>query len=222
MLWNNHRLALAALLTGLFLALGAGCSKYDTLERNMQYVSDDLVRQDARLAWEAATAAHERWRQAGGGREAGNAAFAAYQDAYLKYAVIYNELVDRQKGPISAYLRGVTDEAPPAPPGTAGTAPQKPAPSDAPASPPSGPKARELGDAAATGKTAAKAGRTRPAQGPDTAAPAEGERYVVASGDTVHLIAKRHGISDKSLLEANGLVDPNRLAAGQSLVIPAR
>uniref|UniRef100_I2PY74 Uncharacterized protein n=1 Tax=Desulfovibrio sp. U5L TaxID=596152 RepID=I2PY74_9BACT len=113
MLWNTHRLALAALVTGLFLALGAGCSKYDTLERNMQYVSDNLVRQDAQLAWEAATAAHDKWRKAGGGREAGNAAFAAYQDAYLKYAVIYNELVDRQNGPIANYLRGVTEEAPP-------------------------------------------------------------------------------------------------------------
>ncbi|EHJ48085.1 hypothetical protein DFW101_2079 [Solidesulfovibrio carbinoliphilus subsp. oakridgensis] len=146
MLWNTHRLALAALVTGLFLALGAGCSKYDTLERNMQYVSDNLVRQDAQLAWEAATAAHDKWRKAGGGREAGNAAFAAYQDAYLKYAVIYNELVDRQNGPIADYLRGVTEEAPPPPPGAAAT--QKPAPPETPISGLAAPQARELGEAA--------------------------------------------------------------------------
>ncbi len=225
MLWKNHGLALAALLAGLAVALCAGCSKYDSLERNMQYVSNDLLRQDAVTAWETATAAHDRWRKAGGGREAGNAAFEAYQDAFLKYAIVYNELLERQNASMTSKLRAVTDEVPPPPPGTAPAASRKPAPTDAPPATPQ-PQTRQLNDAtparplekAAQPKAATPAGAAPRAD----AALAGGDRYVVASGDTLHLIAKRHGVSEKSLMEANGITDPKKLAAGKALTIPAQ
>ena len=49
-----------------------------------------------------------------------------------------------------------------------------------------------------------------------------GDRYVVAPGDTLRAIAKRHGITEKSLMEANGITDPDKIAAGKALTIPVR
>lgn len=46
--------------------------------------------------------------------------------------------------------------------------------------------------------------------------------YVVQPGDTVSGIASRFGVSEESLMRANGLADRNRLEAGQQLAIPAR
>lgn len=239
MLWKKRWIAVAALLAGLTMALGAGCSKYDTLERNMQYVSDDLLHRDAQAAWENVSAAHERWRAAGGGHEAGSETYVAYQDAYAKYAVIYNELLDRQNGSFTGHLRGATDVLPPSPPGMNVSAPQKPVPSapaaaPTPASGASAPAPRQLNDAAPTNSTSgvpmgmaaplpaatpAKAAAKRPAA---AEAPAGGDRYIVATGDTLRLIAKRHGISEKALMEANGITDPDKIAAGKTLTIPAR
>jgi murein DD-endopeptidase MepM/ murein hydrolase activator NlpD len=44
--------------------------------------------------------------------------------------------------------------------------------------------------------------------------------YVVAPGDTLGAIAARFGISLDALVAANGIADPNRLVAGQQLLIP--
>jgi LysM repeat protein len=48
-----------------------------------------------------------------------------------------------------------------------------------------------------------------------------GGQYVVASGDTLAAIAKKNGVSLKSLQEANAGVNPRKLHVGQKLQIPA-
>ncbi|MGE3269016.1 MAG: serine hydrolase [Chloroflexota bacterium] len=55
---------------------------------------------------------------------------------------------------------------------------------------------------------------------PAAPAPVAGE-YIVQPGDTLSAIAKTVGISMRALLEANELTDPDRLTAGQKLVVPA-
>ncbi|WP_428564158.1 MAG: LysM peptidoglycan-binding domain-containing protein [Solidesulfovibrio sp. DCME] len=250
--WKPRRLALALGAALLAAALVAGCGKYDHLERNMQYVSDDLLRQDAQVAWDSLVAAHGAWRAAGGGREPDNRMFTAYQDAYTQYAIVYNELLDRSDSRAAGriFLRAPTDELPPPPPGVAVKTPGKAAPVPGPADEP---KARDLSDTApakpATASTmvavppkavpVARPAGDNPfalprgeAASPRKAAPREGEaatnpapggdRYVVAKGDTLRSIAKRLGVSEKSLMEANGLTDPDKIAAGKSLVVPAR
>lgn len=215
---SHCRFPAACLLAVLVAVLVGGCGKYDGLERNMRYVSNDLLRQDAAQAWAQVREAHARWGSAGYGREKDDAAFAAYQDAYARYAIVYNELLDRQgRGPAAGRLRAATNELPPPPPGVAvsspGDAPREPAASE--------PKTRELNDATApaTPDTAPRAAAI-PASGTAGVA-VSGERYVIRSGDSLRTIAKRHGVSEKSLMAANGLTDPDRLAAGKSLVIPA-
>ncbi len=53
-------------------------------------------------------------------------------------------------------------------------------------------------------------------------ADASGRRYVrVARGDTVTAIARRHGVTVRALVEANGLESPDRLRVGQLLRLPA-
>ncbi|GEM_PF-642022 len=44
-------------------------------------------------------------------------------------------------------------------------------------------------------------------------------RYQVQPGDTVSTIAKRFGVSPETLMWANGLTNPNSLAAGQTLTV---
>ncbi|HEX5108278.1 MAG TPA: LysM peptidoglycan-binding domain-containing protein [Vicinamibacterales bacterium] len=49
-----------------------------------------------------------------------------------------------------------------------------------------------------------------------------GNTHVVASGETMIGIAKRHGVTLKALLAANpALKDPNRIRVGQTIAIPA-
>jgi LysM repeat protein len=47
------------------------------------------------------------------------------------------------------------------------------------------------------------------------------EQYVVQEGDMLGSIAERYGISLKTLMEANGITDPNLLYAGMVLNVPA-
>ena len=55
---------------------------------------------------------------------------------------------------------------------------------------------------------------------PASAQTADGPVYIVQSGDTLSSIASRFNISLTDLMNANSIVDPNLLSAGQELVIP--
>ncbi|WP_300164424.1 LysM peptidoglycan-binding domain-containing protein [Solidesulfovibrio sp.] len=242
------RLALAlALLLPAAMQL-SGCGKYDHLERNMQYVSDDLLRQDAQVSWETLVKAHEAWRSSGGGHEPDNVAFNAYKDAYVQYSIVYNELLDRSNGGFAGRLHAPTDELPPPPPGVSAPVPKTSTPAPIKAAPT--PTARDLSDAAPAGPNLSAPAASAPARGIPVAAPAKdnpfampkgeaaapakktavaaaspagsGDRYVIAPGDTLRSIAKRHGITEKSLMDANGITDPDKIAAGKALTIPAR
>jgi LysM repeat protein len=57
-----------------------------------------------------------------------------------------------------------------------------------------------------------------PAVGGSTATP--GGTHVVQSGQTLSSIAGRYGVSASAIAEANGISDPNRVRAGQTLTIP--
>ena len=46
------------------------------------------------------------------------------------------------------------------------------------------------------------------------------EMYVVKSGDTLSKIAAQLGVEMQAIIDANNLVNPNRLAIGQELIIP--
>lgn len=48
----------------------------------------------------------------------------------------------------------------------------------------------------------------------------EGKRYVVSSGDSLSVIADRHGLRLGELVTANGLEPPYRIRPGQGLIIP--
>ena len=54
-----------------------------------------------------------------------------------------------------------------------------------------------------------------------SSAPAAGGSYRVRAGDTLSAIAARHGTSAAAIAATNGLADPNRLAAGRLLRLPA-
>ena len=233
MLRGKSGLILAVLLAGLAAAVVPGCSKYDVLERNMQYVSNDLLRKDAEVAWRQVNEAHAAWVKAGTSHEKDNADFVAYQDAYARYAIIYNELFDRQGNASSGRLGSAVDALPPPPPGMSlPPATPKAAPDalttsggDLP-----GPAGRNLNDPAAA---TTAAGMARPAEGSAKAprpaksaaspavVPAGAGSYVVQPGDTLYAIAKRHGLSEKRLMDANNITDARKIAAGKPLTIPA-
>jgi membrane-bound lytic murein transglycosylase D len=61
-----------------------------------------------------------------------------------------------------------------------------------------------------------------PGRGGVTATASANGRYRVRRGDTVGAIARRHGVSTKSLMRANRIRNARRLRIGQSLVIPGR
>lgn len=56
----------------------------------------------------------------------------------------------------------------------------------------------------------------------DATAAGGSERYTVQRGDTVSGIAAQLGIDAEVLLAANGISDPNRIEAGQLLLVPVR
>ncbi|MBI2425797.1 MAG: LysM peptidoglycan-binding domain-containing protein [Candidatus Hydrogenedentes bacterium] len=63
-----------------------------------------------------------------------------------------------------------------------------------------------------------------PAAAPVEATPEEPEApmesYVVAPGDNLNRIAKKFGVTQKQLMEANGITDPDKVKLGQKLKIP--
>lgn len=50
----------------------------------------------------------------------------------------------------------------------------------------------------------------------------QGGTYAIGKGDTLSKIAARHGVSAEDLAKANGISDPNRIRAGQTLTIPGQ
>ncbi len=67
-------------------------------------------------------------------------------------------------------------------------------------------------------RTASATPTPRPAFGENY--PKEGISYTVAKGDTVGLIAKKTGSKSQDIIDANKLLDPSRIQAGQVLFIP--
>ncbi len=57
--------------------------------------------------------------------------------------------------------------------------------------------------------------------GPADPAPAS-STYTVVAGDTLSKISKMHNVSIRSIVDANGISNPNMLRVGQKLIIPAR
>lgn len=51
--------------------------------------------------------------------------------------------------------------------------------------------------------------------------PDETETYIVAQGESLSTIARRHGLSVAEVVALNRLTDPNKIRAGQTLVLPA-
>ena len=64
------------------------------------------------------------------------------------------------------------------------------------------------------------AGKKSQASAPRKAAPEDG-RIRVRKGDSVYLIARRHGIAMRDIIERNGLTAPYHLREGQMLTLPA-
>lgn len=53
------------------------------------------------------------------------------------------------------------------------------------------------------------------------AVPAPASTYIVQNGDTLYRIALRYGTTPRALMELNGIPNPNLIAPGQALAIPA-
>ena len=60
-----------------------------------------------------------------------------------------------------------------------------------------------------------------PSAGPEVPVATGQSEYVVVKGDNYTAIARKHGVTIAAMKEANPAVDPNRIAIGQVLVIPA-
>ena len=60
-----------------------------------------------------------------------------------------------------------------------------------------------------------------PAPAPLTLEQAGGIAYTVKNGDSLSSIAYRHGVSAREIAELNGITNPNKIHAGQKLVLPA-
>lgn len=54
-----------------------------------------------------------------------------------------------------------------------------------------------------------------------TSLPVGSRLYIVRSGDTLYSISLNHGLTIEDLIEANDLLEPDRLEVGQEIVIPS-
>ncbi len=68
--------------------------------------------------------------------------------------------------------------------------------------------------------TLATATPVRPSEIQSEATAAGGREYIVQLGDTLMSIAQRFDVAMEAIIEANGLVNPDRLDVGQVLIIP--
>jgi LysM repeat protein len=55
---------------------------------------------------------------------------------------------------------------------------------------------------------------------PTTAAPVGSITHTVRAGESLYIIAQRYGVTIQAIVDANELVDPNKLQVGQVLIIP--
>lgn len=60
-----------------------------------------------------------------------------------------------------------------------------------------------------------------PEHKPAPSTPLAASTYIIQSGDTLGLIARKHGVSATELAAANNLANPNKIRVGQKLKIPA-
>ena len=72
--------------------------------------------------------------------------------------------------------------------------------------------------AAAQARPPAQAAIARPAF--SDAYPKDGVSYTVQKGDSIGLIAKKTGAKAQDIIDANKLMDPSRIQAGQVLFVP--
>jgi septal ring factor EnvC (AmiA/AmiB activator) len=72
--------------------------------------------------------------------------------------------------------------------------------------------------AAAPERQPTPAAAARPAFGDSY--PKEGVNYTVQKGDSIGLIAKKTGAKPQDIIDANKIMDPSRIQAGQVLVVP--
>jgi len=59
-----------------------------------------------------------------------------------------------------------------------------------------------------------------PAASPEASSSAAPRVHVIAPGETLGGIARRHGVSVAALARANGIADPNRIVTGRRLAVP--
>ncbi len=81
------------------------------------------------------------------------------------------------------------------------------------------PAAPRAAPAAAPSAPAVKPAAAVPAPAKESR-PTGGGEYIVQPGDTLGAIAKRCGVTQAELIEANQITNPNRIRAGQKLVLP--
>ncbi len=68
---------------------------------------------------------------------------------------------------------------------------------------------------------APRAVMVRPAAAPQRATPVSARHHVVKPGESIYGLSKRYDVSQRALMEANGISDPLKLRAGARLAIPA-
>lgn len=212
----SSRWPLLAVLPALgVVLLVSGCGKYDALERNMQYISSNLLRKESVVAYERVTAAHAAWKASPGQEN-----LATYKEYYAQYSVIYNELMDRSGRRLGARLGAFSETLPPPPPGMQAKPAAPSAPAASPkAAPPVGGAGPETSRAPATSRIRPISPAVAPAA--TEVATADAGEVVVRSGDTPHRIAKSLGVSEDRLMEINGITDPSKLSIGTRLRVPA-
>lgn len=64
-------------------------------------------------------------------------------------------------------------------------------------------------------------GHEAPVDGGDNGAGVGDQEYVVQAGDTLSQIAQKFKVGWKGIAVANGIEDPDKIRAGQTLTIPA-